>query len=108
MYKLIARLAATLALTGALSACLGFPGVYKLEIEQGNIISPEQVSQLKPGMSKRQVTYVLGSPLLVDTLNPNHWIYLSRTIQNDEATAPPVNLSLYFDGEQLVSIEPSE
>ena len=49
-----------------LSACssLEFPGVYKLTIQQGNIVSQEMVDRLKPGMTRSQVQFVLGNPVL--------------------------------------------
>ena len=55
-----------LILTLALSGCsyIRFPGVYKIDIAQGNIIKEEDIAKLKPGMTKRQVRYVLGEPLI--------------------------------------------
>ena len=54
-----------------LSACsfVGFPGVYKIDVEQGNIITQEMADQLQPGMSRRQVRFILGTPLVEDTFN---------------------------------------
>ena len=52
-----------------LTACgwFGFPGVYRLDIEQGNIVTQEMAGQLQPGMTKRQVRFILGTPLVEDT-----------------------------------------
>jgi outer membrane protein assembly factor BamE len=63
-----------LALT--LSGCgnFGFPGVYRIDVEQGNIVTPEMIEQLKPGMTRRQVRFVMGTPLIEDTFNDNRWI----------------------------------
>ncbi len=60
------------------SACgfVGFPGVYKINVEQGNIVTQEMVDQLKPGMNRRQVRFILGTPLIEDTFNQNRWDYL--------------------------------
>ena len=52
-----------------------FPWVHKYDIQQGNIISQEMIDQLKPGMSKRQVRFVMGPPLLHDTFTNNRWDY---------------------------------
>ncbi len=69
-----------LALTAALllSACssLEFPGVYKLTIQQGNIVSQEMVDRLKPGMTRSQVQFVLGNPVLADSFERNRWSYV--------------------------------
>lgn len=103
MYKLVVSFAISLFLTG----CFQFPGVYKQDIAQGNIISPQMLSQLKPGMSKPQVTYVLGSPLTIDALNSEHWIYLSRKTNGGEAIEQPQQLSLHFANDRLIRIEHS-
>ena len=46
----------------SLGACgnLGFPGVYRIDVEQGNIVTQEMVDQLKPGMNRNQVRFILG------------------------------------------------
>ena len=65
----------------ALSACGGlgaleFPGVYKIGIPQGNIITQEMIDQLRPGMTKRQVIFVMGTPLVRDPYHQNRWDYV--------------------------------
>jgi outer membrane protein assembly factor BamE len=54
------------------------PGVtpYKIEIQQGNFVSQEMASQLKPGMTKDQVRQVLGTPLLNDIFHSERWDYV--------------------------------
>ena len=70
-----------LALALLLPAC-GYvpriPGVtpYRMEIQQGNFVSQEMVSQLKPGMTKDQVRFVLGTPLVTDIFHPDRWDYV--------------------------------
>jgi len=75
--------AALLLAAAALSACKSVevpkvPGVtpYRMVIQQGNFISQEMVSQLKPGMSKEQVRYVLGTPLVTDIFHADRWDYI--------------------------------
>ena len=65
----------------ALSACGGlgaleFPGVYKIGIPQGNIITQEMIDQLRPGMTKRQVIFVMGTPLVRDPYHQDRWDYV--------------------------------
>ena len=57
-----------LVLSSGCSYVPHIPGVtpYRIEIQQGNFISPDMLAQLKPGMSKEQVRLVLGTPLLTD------------------------------------------
>lgn len=63
---------------GSLVACssLRFPGVYKVRVQQGNYIEKKMVDQLKVGMTRRQVQYVMGTPLLEDTFHTDRWDYL--------------------------------
>jgi len=75
-----ARAAAAIALAASLAGC-GIPralGIapYKIEVQQGNFISQEMVSQLKPGMSKEQVRQIMGTPLLVDVFHAERWDYV--------------------------------
>ena len=66
-----------IALTFFLSSC--FLSTYKMEVRQGNYVDQDMLTKLKPGMSKDQVTFVLGTPLVIDPLTPNHWNYVYLT-----------------------------
>jgi outer membrane protein assembly factor BamE len=74
----------SLAVLASFCAALGgcavprIPGVtpYKIEIQQGNYVSQEMVSQLKPGMTKEQVRTLLGTPLLNDIFHGDRWDYV--------------------------------
>ena len=89
----------------ALSACGGFnfPGVYKINIQQGNIIDPKQVVQLKLGMSEEQVRYLLGSPLIHDSFTPQRWDYIFRIKQGD-GTVVQSKLRLDFEDRLLANM----
>jgi len=88
-----------------LAACgfVGFPGVYKIDVEQGNIINQEIVDQLKPGMSRRQVRFILGTPLVEDTFNENRWdyVYVKR---NGVDVLSESRLSVEFEGDVLTNV----
>jgi outer membrane protein assembly factor BamE len=61
-----------------LAAC-GATGIvkpYRMEIQQGNYVSQEMVSQLRPGMTKEQVRFVLGTPLVTDIFHADRWDYV--------------------------------
>jgi outer membrane protein assembly factor BamE len=70
--------ALTLALVLLLGACAlpDFMAPYRIDIQQGNYVTQEMVSQLKPGMSKEQVRYLLGTPLLTDIFHAERWDYV--------------------------------
>lgn len=67
-----------LALPLLLGACAlpDFMAPYRIDIQQGNYITQDMVSQLKPGMSKEQVRYLLGTPLLTDIFHAERWDYV--------------------------------
>ena len=54
------------------------PGVtpYRIEIQQGNYVSQEMISQLKPGMTKEQVRFILGTPMVTDIFHSDRWDYV--------------------------------
>ncbi len=77
-----------------------FPGAYKPVIQQGNIISQEDIDQLKPGMTKRQVNFVLGTPLITDSFNPSRWDYI-YTIRDTSGTFTQKRLTVFFNEDKL-------
>lgn len=81
-----------------------FPGVYKIDIQQGNVITQDMIDQLQPGMTKRQVQFVMGTPLVRDTFNQNRWDYL-YSFQPGGETRQQESLSLYFEGDKLSYFE---
>lgn len=83
-----------------LSGC--FPGVYKIDVQQGNIITQDMVDQLRPGMSKTQVVYLLESPLLRDPFHANRWDYI-YSIQPAGGTIYQENEALFFTQDGLLS-----
>ncbi len=61
-----------------LAACSAAPTVkpYRIDIRQGNVVTQEMVAQLKPGLTKDQVRFVLGSPLVADMFHTDRWDYI--------------------------------
>ena len=93
-----------LAIT-CLSACsaVGFPGVYRIDVEQGNIIDQEMADQLQPGMSKRQVRFILGTPLVEDPFNQNRWDY-KYSRRNGLDVLDDAVLTVFFDDDSLTEV----
>lgn len=73
--------AATVLATGCSE--LHFPGVYRINIEQGNLVDEEMLATLKDGMTSDQVKFVMGAPQLVDPFEPDRWVYLYRLRRGD-------------------------
>lgn len=85
----------TLASLLVLAGC-SFPGVHKIDIQQGNVVSQDMVDQLRPGMTTRQVRFIMGTPLITDTFHSNRWDYL-YSIQVAGGTRKQERISLTFD-----------
>jgi outer membrane protein assembly factor BamE len=99
---ILAATAVTLAGCGNVGA-LDFPGVYKIGIPQGNIITQEMVDQLRPGMTKRQVIFVMGTPLVRDPYHQNRWDYVYN-YQPGGGVRGQERVTVFFDeADQLIS-----
>ena len=75
----LSKFTSTILLAASLAACSYIPNAitpYRIDIQQGNYITQDMVSQLKPGMSKDQVRFILGTPLIVDPFRPDRWDYI--------------------------------
>lgn len=98
-----ALLSSMLILSFVLTGCsyLRFPGVYKIDIAQGNIIKEEDIEKLKPGMSKRQVQYVLGEPLIQDPFHPDRWDYF-YSYKPGKKPITKKHFVVYFENDKLV------
>ena len=87
----------------ALAGC-SFPGVYKIDIQQGNVVTQDMIDQLRPGMTRRQVRFIMGNPLLQDTFNTNRWDYL-YSLQPGGGKRQQERMSVFFnESDQLVSL----
>lgn len=108
------RIALVLLLATGLSGCGNFLRVYKADIDQGNVVTKEMVDRLKPGMTPGQVRYVLGTPLITDTLNPKRWDYLYDYVPGTyarKAGLPEIDnrrLTVIFENGVLARIEGAE
>ncbi|MEO1895438.1 MAG: outer membrane protein assembly factor BamE, partial [Methylococcales bacterium] len=80
------------------------PGVYSLDIQQGNMISQDVINQLRPNMSKRQVLFVMGSPMLKDIFHERRWDYL-YSLQAGGNPRVQKKISLFFDGDKLIGVQ---
>ena len=78
--------------------------VYQPEVQQGNIINQEMVNNLSPGMDRRQVQFILGTPLLVDVFHQDRWDYF-YSLDPGGGEYNEQSLSLFFEGNRLVRIQ---
>jgi outer membrane protein assembly factor BamE len=80
------------------------PGVYRIDIQQGNVIEQDMVDKLKPGMDKNQVHFILGTPAIIDPFHNEQWEYLF-TMSKSGATREQRRLRIHFKDEKLAFID---
>ena len=86
---------------------LGLVSPYRIDIQQGNVVTQEQIDRVKPGMNRLQVRDALGTPLLTDTFHADRWDYVF-TLRQGGRPLQRRNVVLLFDGDVLKSIEAPE
>jgi len=80
------------------------PRTYEPPLQQGNVIDPEAVARLKPGMTRSQVRFVLGTPMVVDVFRNDRWDYVYLHRRQGEPTRQR-RLAVFFDGDLLARVE---
>lgn len=104
-----ARLIFMITCLGCLCACSSeggakLPGVYRIDVQQGNIIEQEMIDKLKPGMDKNQVRFIMGTPAVVDPFHADRWDYLF-TYSKGGQRREQRHITLYFEDEKLAYVE---
>jgi outer membrane protein assembly factor BamE len=91
-------LACTLSLLG--SAC-----VYRINIQQGNFLDQAAVEQVKAGMTRSQVRYLLGTPMVADSFNKERWDYIYYLRKGRTRHVDSRRVTVYFDGEKVAKLD---
>ncbi|MEE8208574.1 MAG: outer membrane protein assembly factor BamE [Nitrosomonadaceae bacterium] len=95
----------TLLVLLLIAGCSSVPSVlYKIDVQQGNVITQEMVEKLKPGMTRSQVRFVLGSALIGDIFHENRWDYVYRLMQNG-ILIEQYKLTVFFEEDKLARTE---
>lgn len=98
-------LAAALLLAAcAIKSDFKLPGVYRIDIQQGNIIEQAMLAKLKPGMDKSQVQFIMGTPSLVDPFHTNQWEYI-YTFSKRGGRRKQRHITLYFEDDKLAYLD---
>ena len=77
---------------------------YKIDIQQGNVVTQEMVAKLKPGMTRSQVRFILGTPLVTDAFHGDRWDYVYR-YQKAGKLVEERRLTLFFEKDLLKHVE---
>ena len=82
------------------------PGItpYRIDIQQGNIVTQEMLDKLELGMSRNQVRFILGTPLIVDPFRANRWDYVYRMSKRGDLVEHR-QLKVFFRDDRLERFE---
>jgi outer membrane protein assembly factor BamE len=97
--RLVIRLAA-LVLAASAAGC-----IYRMDIQQGNLLDPEQVDQVEVGMTRSQVRFLLGTPMVIDTFDPDRWDYVYSLRRGHSRKVDRRHLVVWFEGDTVARIE---
>jgi outer membrane protein assembly factor BamE len=88
-----------------LAACssVSTPQPYRIDIQQGNVITQEMVAQLKPGLTRDQVKFILGSPLVADMFHTDRWDYVYM-LQPGKGEVQRRRLTVIFEDNKLARL----
>lgn len=82
----------------------GAPKIHKITVYQGNVLTQRMVDELRPGMTRRQVVYVLGQPVNVNPFRLDRWDYI-YTVATGEGFRVNRRVTVYFEGDSLVRVQ---
>lgn len=111
----VVRAALIFVATGVLAGCatrsepvvVKAPGImerltpYRVEVQQGNVVTREQLALIKPGMLREQVRDILGSPMLTDVFHEQRWDYLYSVGRGSGAPVQRLSVTVHFGGERV-------
>jgi outer membrane protein assembly factor BamE len=98
--KMFQRLLLGLTMSLLASAC-----VYRINIQQGNFLDQAAVEQVKAGMTRSQVRYLLGTPMVADSFNRERWDYIYYLKKGRTRHVDSRRVTVYFDGEKVARLD---
>jgi outer membrane protein assembly factor BamE len=98
--KTLQRVLCALILGALASGC-----VYRINIQQGNFLDQAAVEQVKAGMTRSQVRYLLGTPLVADSFNKERWDYIYYLKKGRSRHVDSRRVTVYFDGEKVARLD---
>lgn len=92
-------LAASCVLLAACSLKPSFLNEYRIDVQQGNVLNQDMVAQLKPGQTRDQVRFLLGTPLITDIFHQQRWDYVYRYQNGQTGQVESRKFAVFFDTE---------
>lgn len=100
----VLMLAAALSGPAIVSGCL-----YRMPVQQGNFLEDKELNQIQVGMTRTQVRYLLGTPMVADPFTNSRWDYVytlkARGVSEEQSRR---HFIVHFDGDKVVKIERSD
>ncbi|OFZ72478.1 MAG: hypothetical protein A2W04_00250 [Betaproteobacteria bacterium RBG_16_64_9] len=95
------------AIAFSAAACSYIPNLspHRIEIQQGNFVSQEMVGQLKVGMTRDQVRFAMGTPLVADLFHGDRWDYVFVRQRANSREVEQRRISVFFEQDKLARIE---
>lgn len=95
-----AAICASLLFVLAASGC-----VYRMDVQQGNLLDGEQVDQVEVGMTRSQVRFLLGTPMVIDSFNADRWDYVYSLRRGHSRKVTKRHLVVWFEGDNVARVE---
>ncbi len=105
VHKTVNRLLIIFILAAAVAGGGCIFKIHRVEVQQGNILSAEMLEQVKPGMSRREVQSLLGTPLVTDVFHAERWDYYYLRRDNTRKGAVQSRVTVVFDGDGVARVE---
>lgn len=114
MQKILISLSCVALIAGCSNTSVNLPDlpdfpvpslVHKQNVQQGNVVDQNQVNQLRPGMDKNQVNFIMGTPSIEDSFHANRWEYIYTFYHGNKDTWKQKRLSLFFENDKLARIQ---
>ena len=80
------------------------PGVYRIDVQQGNIVEQKMLDRLKPGMDKNQVRFIMGTPAVEDPFHKDRWDYI-YTVAEGGGQRKQQHITIFFEDDKLAFID---
>jgi outer membrane protein assembly factor BamE len=79
--------------------------VYRPNIQQGNLLRLDDVNQVTVGMTRSQVRYLLGTPMVADPFHPDRWDYIYTLRRGRETKVDRSYFVVHFDGDKVARVD---
>jgi outer membrane protein assembly factor BamE len=76
-----------------------------MDVQQGNLLDAEQIAQVEVGMTRSQVRFLLGTPMVIDSFDADRWDYVYSLRRGHERQVTRRHLIVWFDGDKVTKVE---